>query len=145
MNAVIARERRRRGNLITILQEAQKLLGYLSRETLVTIAAKLKLSPSQVYGVATFYTQFRLAPVGKNIIKVCHGTACHVAGAEKITSALERHLGIRAGETTADGAFTLEQVACLGCCSLSPVIMINETVHGKLAPARIPSLLKKYG
>ncbi len=127
-----------------MLQKTQDLFGYLPEKALTKIARCLKLSPSQVYGVATFYSQFRLSPIGKNIIKVCHGTACHVAGAEKISESLERLLKIKTGETTADGNFTVENVACLGCCSLSPVIMINKTAYGKIAPTKLSGILKKY-
>lgn len=141
---LISLHRNRPGALIPLLQETQALFGYLPDRALVKIARSLKLPASHVYGVVTFYTQFRLSPVGENIIKVCHGTACHVAGAEKITESLERALDSRTGETTADGKFTLENVACIGCCSLSPVIMINKQAYGKLTSRKIPSILKKY-
>ena len=120
------------GALIPILQKTQDLLGYLSEDAMDTIASALNLSKAEVYGVATFYTQFRFTPIGKFTIKVCHGTACHVGGANIIDSTLESQLGIQAGETTSDGLFTILPVACLGCCSLAPVIMINDKTYGKL-------------
>ena len=120
------------GALIPILQKTQDLLGYLSEDAMDTIASALNLSKAEVYGVATFYTQFRFTPIGKFTIKVCHGTACHVGGANIIDSTLESQLGIQVGETTSDGLFTILPVACLGCCSLAPVIMINDKTYGKL-------------
>jgi NADH-quinone oxidoreductase subunit E len=134
----------KQGALIPLLQKTQEIFGYLPEKALTKIARGLALSPSQVYGVATFYSQFHLNPIGTHLIRVCHGTACHVAGAEKISEMLERILGITTGETTADGKFTLENVACLGCCSLSPVIIIDKTVHGKLVTAKLPEIIKKY-
>ena len=120
------------GSLITILQKAQDIYGYLPREVLERIARSLKLKTAKVYGVATFYTQFRFEPVGKHLIMLCKGTACHVNGAKTIEDAISDELGIADGETTDDGLFTLNNVACLGCCSLSPVMMINGVVHGSL-------------
>jgi len=134
----------RKGALIPLLQKTQALFGHLSERAMVRIARALRISPAEVYGVATFYGQFRLKPVGKNLITVCHGTACHVAGAERISEALEIALGVKSGDTTEDGLFTVHDVACLGCCSLSPVMMVNATVYGKLTSARIPSILKKH-
>ncbi len=141
---LLARYKGKRGALIPLLQKTQELLGYLPENVLRRIAKCLGLSPAQVYGVATFYGQFRLTPVGRNLITVCHGTACHVGGAERMSDAIERALGIKTGGTTPDRRFTLCSVACLGCCSLSPVMMINKTVYGKLTPAAISSILKKY-
>lgn len=135
--------RKRPGALIPLLQGTQELFGYLPESAMERIARALRLSPAEVYGVATFYGQFRLSPAGRNLVTVCHGTACHVAGAERITEALERALGVATGGTTADGRFTLRDAACLGCCSLSPVVMLNKTVHGKLSAASVPDLLKK--
>lgn len=141
---LISKHRKKEGSLIPLLQDAQALLGYLPVWAVVAIARGLRLSPSRVYGVVTFYTQFRLQPVGRSIIKVCHGTACHVAGAERVSESLEFRLGVNAGGTTSDGAFTLENVACLGCCSLSPVVMVGETVYGKVDSSKIPRVLKKH-
>lgn len=136
--------RGRPGALIPLLQGAQEIYGYLPVQAMERIARALRLSVSEVCGVATFYGQFRLKPAGRNIVTVCHGTACHVAGAERISAALERALGVSPGGTTGDGAFTLREAACLGCCSLSPVVMVNATVHGKLSAASVPALLKRY-
>jgi NADH-quinone oxidoreductase subunit E len=113
------------GSLITILQKTQEIYGYLSEDAMLLIAARTGVAPAKVYGVATFYTQFRLKPVGKYIIMLCRGTACHVNGAAGIEEAISEHLSINDGETTADGLFTLDVVACLGCCSLAPVMMIK--------------------
>ena len=133
------------GALIPVLQEAQKQYGYLSQDILETIAGDLGLPLSQVYGVVTFYSQFRLQPHGENIIRVCHGTACHVSGAQEITAAVEKKLGIKSGGTTRDRKFTLETVACLGCCSLAPVMMINEETHGRLTASKARKVVRKYG
>jgi len=134
----------KRGMIIPLLQETQKIYGYLPRQALVMIADATQTEVSQVYGVATFYSQFRLKPVGKHIIRVCHGTACHVSGAERITEACEEHLGIKDGETTPDRQFTLESVACLGCCSLAPVMMIDDTTYGRLNDREAKRILKKF-
>ncbi|MDD5557244.1 MAG: NADH-quinone oxidoreductase subunit NuoE [bacterium] len=131
------------GSLIPLLQKTQGLYGYLPERALVRIARRLRLSPAQVYGVATFYGQFRLRPAGRHLVTVCHGTACHVAGAERISEALEGALGIRTGGTTPDGLFTLRNVACLGCCSLAPVMMVGETAHGRLTPAKAKAVLRR--
>ncbi|MBA7615141.1 NADP-reducing hydrogenase subunit HndA [subsurface metagenome] len=98
----------------------------------------------RIWGVVTFYGQFYLSPRGRNIIKVCHGTACHIGAAEKITDALYQELGVDEGDTTEDGKFTVERVACLGCCSLAPCVMINEKTHGRLTPRKIKKIIKKY-
>ena len=134
----------RRETLIPLLQAVQEAFGFLPPEALEAIGKHLGVSTAKVYGVATFYNQFRLKPVGRNIVTVCHGAACHVAGAERISEALGRALGVSPGETTGDGAFTLREAACLGCCSLSPVVMVNATVHGKLTAASVPGILKRY-
>ena len=120
------------GSLITVLQKAQGLFGYLSLEVIDHIAAGLKIKPAKIYGVATFYTQFRFEPIGKYLISLCMGTACHVNGAEMIKSMIFDELGITDGETTEDGMFTLMCVACIGCCSLSPVMSINDDIFGHL-------------
>ncbi len=131
------------GNLITILQNAQDIYGYLPLEVLRAIACRTGVKPAAVYGVATFYTQFRLKPVGKHVILLCQGTACHVNGSESILLALSEELKIKEGETTADGIFTLESVACLGCCSLAPVMMIDGEAYGKLTPDKARQVVKE--
>jgi NADH-quinone oxidoreductase subunit E len=122
----------KKGNMIPLLQGTQEIYGYLPRKAFEKIAEQTGLKLSEMFGVATFYAQFRLNPVGKNIIKVCHGTACHVQNAKEITEAIEEGLKIKDGETTEDRLFTLESVACLGCCSLAPVMMIGDQTYGKL-------------
>lgn len=133
----------KRGVLIPILQETQNLYGYLPKSALIRIAEATKIDVSQVYGVATFYAQFRFKPVGKHIIRVCHGTACHVSGANRVTEVCQDNLGILDGETTPDLQFTLESVACLGCCSLAPVMMIDQTVYGRLNDREVKRVLDK--
>lgn len=126
-----------KGSLITILQKAQDIYGYLPVDVIYHIAEKTGNTPAKVMGVATFYTQFRLQPVGKYLIMLCQGTACHVNGSERIEKAIYEKLKIKDGETTEDGLFTLKNVACLGCCSLSPVMMINDETYGSLTPEKV--------
>lgn len=129
------------GSLITVLQKAQEIYGYLPTDVMYHIAEKMGKTPAKVIGVATFYTQFRFKPVGKYLIMLCQGTACHVNGSEKIADTIYETIGIRDGETTEDGLFTLKHVACLGCCSLSPVMMINEDTYGSLTSAEVKRIL----
>jgi NADH-quinone oxidoreductase subunit E len=133
-----------KGTLIPILQKTQEEYGFLSQDAMKYIANHLKISEADVFGVATFYAQFRFMPVGKNMIKVCHGTACHVGGINILDAMLNTKLGIKPGETTKDGLFTIQHVACLGCCSLAPVIMINETTYGKLTNDKLTKIIDKY-
>ncbi len=130
------------GILIPALQKVQEAEGYISREKILEIHRKSGIPVPHIYGVATFYAQFRLRPVGKHIVKVCHGTACHVAGANGISDALRSSLGIAHGETTKDRLFTLETVSCLGCCSLAPVVMIDSTTHGNLDAAGVRKIIR---
>jgi NADH-quinone oxidoreductase subunit E len=132
LEPTIEKYRHKKGNMIPLLQYAQNLYGYIPRSVFVKISEETGLNLSDMYGVATFYAQFRLLPVGKHIIKVCHGTACHVQNANSITDSLQESLEVLDGETTADRLFTLESVACLGCCSLAPVMMIGEETYAKL-------------
>ena len=132
------------GALIPALQEAQNAYGYLSREVIERIAEKMAIPVSQIYGVVTFYSQFHLNPRGRNIIRVCQGTACHVRGAKAVLQAIEEQLKIAAGATTPDLKFTLETVACIGACGLAPVLMVNDDTHGRLTPDDIPGILAKY-
>jgi NADH-quinone oxidoreductase subunit E len=132
------------GVLIPLLQKFQAEDGYVSRERITEIHRKTGVPLSQIFGVATFYAQFRLHPVGRNIIKVCHGTACHVANAGAISRTLEELLQVGDGETTSDREFTLETVACLGCCSLAPVVMINKETYGNLKSTDLRKMLKPY-
>ncbi|MCL2705495.1 MAG: NADH-quinone oxidoreductase subunit NuoE [Spirochaetaceae bacterium] len=126
---------------ITILQEIQKKKGYISESLLREISCLTKIPVSDFYGVATFYSQFRFTPLGKHVIKLCNGTACFVSGADALYETLCDFLKIKSGETTNDGLFSLETAACLGCCSLAPVVMIGERVYGKQTPDSIRELL----
>jgi NADH-quinone oxidoreductase subunit E len=130
------------GSLITILQSAQEIYGYLPMDVLEYIAKRTNTPIATIVGVATFYAQFRLEPVGKYLIMLCQGTACHVNGSELISSAITDELGIEDGQTTEDGMFSLEHVACLGCCSLSPVMMINGKTYGRLTPDKAKKVLR---
>ena len=123
---------RQEGALIPLLQRTQHEFGHLPTEALKRIAEHLGIPLTKVYGVATFYTQFRFEPVGKHTIKICHGTACHVNGAMNISQVIREEVGVNEGETTTDRLLSLERVACLGCCSLAPVIMIDNRIHGRL-------------
>jgi len=127
--------------LIPILQEVQAELGYLPDEAMMEIAKTTGLAESRVYAVASFYAQFRFSPKGKHTIMVCRGTACHVRGAEKILEETERTLGIMEGETTEDQEYTLETVACIGCCALAPCLMIDEDVEAKLTPQMVSGVI----
>lgn len=130
-----------RGSLIPILQMVQQRHGYLPTGALKTAAEHLGMAPCEVYGVATFYNQFRFHPPGRHPIKVCLGTACHVKGGDIILENFERKLGIRHGETTPDREFSIERVACVGCCALAPVAVVDDTVHGHVAPSKVEGLI----
>jgi len=132
------------GVMIPILQKLQEEYGYLPRPAMEKAARKLRIPISKMYGVATFYAQFHLAPRGRNIIRVCKGTACHIQGASKISDRISEILGIGTGETTEDLRFTLEEVACIGACALAPVMMINDDPHGRLTPDRIKEIMESY-
>ncbi|MEA2055118.1 MAG: NADH-quinone oxidoreductase subunit NuoE [Candidatus Thermoplasmatota archaeon] len=129
-------------SLIPLLQETQKAFGYLPKKALQEISGYLDIPLSRTYGVATFYSQFRFKPLGKYMVKICHGTACHVNGGINISQAIRGEFGIEEGETTEDGLVTLERVACLGCCSLAPVVMIHDKVYGNLTPDKVRKLAK---
>ncbi|MBN1969462.1 MAG: NADH-quinone oxidoreductase subunit NuoE [Candidatus Delongbacteria bacterium] len=131
-----------KGNVIPVLQGIQNIYGYLPGNALKKASEELKINLNDLFGVATFYAQFRLKPVGKHIIKVCHGTACHVQNAKKITETLMMELKVKDGETTDDRLFTLESVACLGCCSLAPVMMIGEETYGKLTGDKAVKIIR---
>ncbi len=134
------------GNLIIILQKAQEIFGYLPRDVICHISRRTGHTQAKIYGVATFYTQFRLQPIGKNLIMLCQGTACHVNGSKEIEETIIQVLGIKDGETTEDQLFTLNNVACLGCCSLAPVMMISgpdgEETYGNLTKETTKEILK---
>jgi NADH-quinone oxidoreductase subunit E len=142
---IIAKYRGHSEELIPILQETQAEFGFLPQEALLAIARFLKMPESKVYGVATFYSQFRLAPIGKQHVCVCRGTACHVQGAKRLLEEIEQHLEVKEGTTTADGNYSLETVGCIGCCGLAPCVTVNGKVVAKVTPQKIPHLLPKEG
>jgi len=141
---ILGRYKREKKNLIPLLQEVQTRLGYLPRQALKEIADFLGMLDVDVWGVATFYNQFRFVPLGKYHTTVCLGTACHLAGGRLILEALERELGIKVGETAEDGNFSLERVACIGCCMLAPVIVVKDKIHPKMTPFKVEEALIPY-
>lgn len=142
LDPLIEKYRTKKGNMIPLLQGVQETFGYIPTEAFLKISSETGLNLSEMYGVATFYAQFRLTPVGKHIIKVCHGTACHVQNAKAVSEMIKEALKIGDGETTEDGLFTLESVACLGCCSLAPVMMIKGETYGKLDGSKAVKIIK---
>lgn len=143
LDSVLSAFERRPESLIPLLQSVQESLGYLPPEALATVARHARVPPSRVYGVASFYSQFRFNPVGRQRVAVCRGTACHVGGAKFVLEQLERTLGIREGETTEDMEYSLETVACIGCCGLAPCISVNDEVSAKLTPKKVRKQFKK--
>lgn len=143
VDAILNDNNSENSNLISILQDVQAAYGYLPRPVLTKVSDHTGIKEAKVYGVATFYSQFRLKPVGKYLIMLCQGTACHVNGSGSIELALKEVLGVAEGETTQDGLFTYINVACLGCCSLAPVMMINDQTHAKLTPKSVSSIIRK--
>jgi NADH-quinone oxidoreductase subunit E len=135
---------REKRNLIPLLQELQASLGYLPKRAMQGIADFLGMAEVEVWGVATFYNQFRFVPLGKCHATVCMGTACHLAGGKLILEALERELDIEVGETSSDGSFSLERVACIGCCMLAPVIVVKSKIHPKMTPFKVEEILAPY-
>ncbi|MFA6126101.1 MAG: NADH-quinone oxidoreductase subunit NuoE [Bacteroidales bacterium] len=140
---LIEKYKSKKGNMIPLLQGTQNLYGFIPKDAFKLISENTGLNISDMYGVATFYAQFRLKPVGKIIIKICHGTACHVQNANMISDSIEEALQVKDGETTKDGLFTLESVACLGCCSLAPVMMIAGESYGKLTGKSAVQVIKE--
>lgn len=134
----------KRDSLIPILQEVQDRLGYLSREAVSRISTHLRLPASKIYGVATFYNQFRFQPQGRFHIQVCRGTACHVKGSASILDAIKRELKIEPGQTARDGMFSLEVVACIGACGLAPVICVNGEFHASMTTKKVSKILDLY-
>ncbi len=147
LDVVLAKYAKVPGSLITILQKAQDIYGFLAVETIEYIAKETGIKAAKIYGVCTFYAQFRMEPIGKYLIMLCKGTACHVNGAQIIEEAIYEHLSIKDGETTEDSLFTLNNVACLGCCSLAPVMMIkskdSEETYGSLTRDSLKSILSE--
>ena len=144
MRKVIAEHRSDRGCLMPILHKAQEIYGYLPAEVQTLIAEELNIPLSEVYGVATFYTQFSLQPKGKHRIRVCLGTACYVKGSDKILAAVERELRISCGECTPDGRFSIDSCRCVGACGLAPVMIVDDDVYGRLTEKDVPEILAKY-
>ncbi|MCP4544919.1 MAG: NADH-quinone oxidoreductase subunit NuoE [bacterium] len=133
-----------RDALIPLLQDVQEVQGFISKETVVSIGKHLNLPASKIYGVATFYNQFRFQPLGRYHVQICRGTACHVKGSATIFETLKRELGIEAGETARDGQFSLEVVACLGACGLAPLICVNGKFHGNVTGDSVRKILRAY-
>jgi len=135
---------RDKSNLIAILQQVQKAEGYITSEAVSSISSHLTMSRSQIFGVASFYSQFKFNPPGRNSIRICLGTACHVQGGDFLLNALHSEIGISPNETTPDGRFDLERVACLGCCALAPVVMINDDIFSNMSVVKLKEILIGY-
>ncbi|UCE97261.1 MAG: NADH-quinone oxidoreductase subunit NuoE [Dehalococcoidia bacterium] len=140
INSILSDFSQERGNLIPILQHVQEKFGYLPEEAIQAIADFLHVSSSTVYSVSTFYTQFKLTPLGEEVVKICRGTACHVRGGPTLQRDIERRLSIKPGETTKDMKYSLETVACVGACALAPVMIVNNRVYGKMTPKKVAEL-----
>lgn len=145
LDAILSKYQGRHGALIPLLQEVQNLEGYLKKDTMKYVSEQMNISAAEIYGVATFYSMFRLKPKGKHTVRVCKGTACHVSGANAILNSIREHLKLENDDdTTGDGQFTVLEVACLGCCSLAPVIMIGDQTYGTLTPESVPAVLDRF-
>lgn len=138
---ILKPERKDRRRLVTILQDVQRKYGYISKEAMLEISRFLGITPGAVYGVATFYNQFRFIPPGKNDVKVCMGTACHLAGGKLVLEAMSRELDLEVGGVSDDREFSLERVACIGCCALAPVVEIGDTVYPRMTPPKVEEVL----
>lgn len=141
LTEIFSRFKGTKDELIPILEAVQEEFGYLPREAMLKISRRLRIPESNIYGVATFYALFRLKPSGKNIIRVCRGTACHVRGGARILQEFENRLGIKAGETTPDLEYSLETISCFGSCALAPVVVVNRQVYGRMTPAKVAEVL----
>jgi NADH-quinone oxidoreductase subunit E len=144
LSTILEKHRRGKNGLILLLLEIQEEFGYLPKKAMKEAAEFLGMKPVDVWGVATFFNQFRLTPLGKNHVKVCMGTACHLAGGKLVLEALERDLSIKVGETSEDGQFSLERVACIGCCMLAPVTVIKDKIYPKMTPFKVEEALIPY-
>lgn len=140
LTEILSSYKGKRSELVPILQKIQEKFGYLSEEAMIKVAEFLGVAESKVFGVASFYAQFRFKPIGKNRIVVCQGTTCYVRGAPQILEAVEKLLGIKEGETTPDLKYTIDTVACIGACGLAPCLMINKNIYGRLSPKRMTEL-----
>ncbi len=141
LEQILSQHSRERGDLIPILQEVQERFSYLPEEAMRGVAKFLRLSDSNIYGVATFYAQFKFSPTGRQIVKVCRGTACHVRGGTKILEEVEKRLGIKAGGTTDDLEYSLETIACFGSCALAPVVVVDQNVYGRMTKTKVGQIL----
>jgi NADH-quinone oxidoreductase subunit E len=141
---IIQKYHKKKGALIPILQDVQAIYGYVPEESVELISKELSIYPVDIYGILTFYTQFYLTPPAKHTIKVCQGTACHVMGGKEILNYLQDKLGIKEGQSTDDGMFSLERVACLGCCGMSPVVVIDNNFYGRCTIQKVDKLLNNY-
>ncbi len=141
IDAIVHKHNVEPGAVISILQEIQDTFGYIPPVAIQRIANNINTPASEIFGIVTFYAQFRLQPQGKNLIKVCHGTACHLGGAEMVSERLAQVTGAKEGETSQDNVFTVERVACLGCCSLAPCIMLNSEAYGRLTPEAVDKIV----
>jgi NADH-quinone oxidoreductase E subunit len=145
MRSILTKHGHEKWGLIPVLQEIQETYGYVPPETIEPVAEALRVPPSQVQGVVTFYAGFSTEPKGKFVVRVCRGTACHVKGGRGILRFMKRKLGLNEGETSPDYQFTLETVACLGACFLAPTMMVNKSYYGRLSPPKVSSILNQYG
>jgi NADH-quinone oxidoreductase subunit E len=139
---IVEKYRGKQGVAIPLLADVQREMGYVAQDAVEYVGEKLSIPAAELFGVATFYAMFRFQPQGKYVVRLCRGTACHVQGSGRVLEQLERTLGIKDGETTEDLMFTLQCVACLGCCSLAPVMMVNDAVHGRLTPEKAVEVLE---
>ena len=144
IESIFEKYERKPDQLIPVLQDVQKHYGYVAPESVKMISRHLRITENQIYGVSSFYAQFRFNPPGRHSIKVCLGTACHVRGGATLLDMLERELGIGCGETTTDRRFDLERVACLGCCALSPVVQVDADIYSRMTVNKLSELLKQY-
>jgi len=141
IDAIVHKDNVERGAIIPILQEIQDVYGYVPLLAIERIAENTGATSGEIFGIVTFYNMFRLQPLGENLVKVCHGTACHLARVDRISKALSLEVGATEGQTSPDGKFTVERVACLGCCSLAPCVMIDGEVHGELTPEEVRKIV----
>ncbi|RLF57609.1 MAG: NADH-quinone oxidoreductase subunit NuoE [Thermoplasmata archaeon] len=141
---IVDKYKGKKGTLIPLMQEIQKAFGYVPKDAINLIAKTMDMYPAEIYGVLTFYTQFYITPRGKHTIKVCQGTACHVMGGKEILDYLSDKLSIKDGETTKDGSFSLERVACLGCCGMAPVVQVDDDFYGNCTIQMMDEMLEKY-
>jgi NADH:ubiquinone oxidoreductase subunit E len=144
LREILERYPAHRSHLISLLQDIQSAYGYLSPESIDELSARIGLSANEIFGIATFYAQFHFDPPAKHTIQVCQGTACHVRGSQEVLEELQRELGIENGSSTENGEFSLERIACLGCCALSPVISVDGQVYGGVTPKKVRSILARY-